>query len=65
MRMIFYWHCVRSDKFGGGNNSVFKKGTDVYRCPRTDGVAEVQSEFVFAADIEVVLNSKGCKYYVS
>ena len=49
--MNFYWHCVRSDKFRGGNNSVFKQGYRLYRCPRTDDVAEVLSEMVFAADI--------------
>ena len=37
----------------------------VYRCPRTDDVAEVMSEFVLAADIEVVLSANGCKYSVS
>jgi len=36
----------------------------VYKCLRTDDVAEVQSELFFAADIEVVLNANGLKYSV-
>jgi hypothetical protein len=61
----FYWHCVRSDKFRGSNNSVFKQGYRLYRCQRTDDVAEIQSELFLAADIEVDLNANGCKYSVS
>ena len=37
----------------------------VYRWPRIDDVADVQSNFVFAADIEVVLNANGRTYSVS
>lgn len=37
----------------------------VYRWPRIDDVADVQSKFVFAADIEVVLNANGRTYSVS
>ena len=37
----------------------------VYRWPRIDDVADVRSKFVFAADIEVVLNANGCTYSVS
>jgi len=65
MWMNFYWHCVRSDKFRGSNNSVLKQCYRLYRCSRTDDVTEVQSELDFAADIEVVLNADGCKYSVA
>jgi len=37
----------------------------VYRWPRIDDVADVRSKFVFAADIEVVLNANWRTYSVS
>ena len=35
--IFFYWNCVRSDKFRGGNNSVFKQRvTDFIELPDED-----------------------------
>ena len=36
-----------------------------YRWPRIDDVAEVRNQFVFASDVEVVLNANGRTYSVS
>ena len=52
---FFYWHYIKSGKFRGGNNSI----------QQFDDVPDVWSKFVFAADIEVVLNANGRTYSVS
>ena len=36
-----------------------------YRWPRIDDVAEIRNQFVFASDVEVVLNANGRTYSVS
>lgn len=38
---------------------------NIYRWPRIDDVADVQSKFVFAADVDVLLKANGRTYLVS
>jgi len=44
---VAYVFCIGSDKFRGDNNSVLNRAVpSIYRWPRTDDVAEVQSELI-------------------